>query len=395
MSVRYNIFLIILGLLLAFQINAAPRPEYPIGGGNGFEPMHKARDAEIIVTSADQLRQALADGHLYIFISGTLDFAARPGELIIPDNVTLASDRGEDGSPGGRLRFSLVEELGTKSFATIKVGSNVTFTGLRVEGPTTLINVDSLAYGIQQAGGVNLTITNCEISGWPGAAISFKRSTGGQVKYNFIHQNRRKSRGYGVVVQNGNAQVDIMYNTFNDNRHAIAGSGKLGERYTAEWNLVGKERNGHAFDMHKASNGPQGGESVEIRNNIFDHRDSCWGYHAISIRAVPTEGLAVIETNWFKLAYRYACGSGYRTFIRGPGAPDEGALLAAGNQFEAPVSYDLVSPCSVTVTPPAGEVTRLPVGCESIGGIPGDEDDYDDFYEDDDEDEDEDEDDDD
>lgn len=366
-------------LVLSLSLAAVPLAHVnamPLGGGSGYSPIHNSGSADIVVSTASELQSALSSGYTNIYINGTLHFDAVKNALVIPSGVTLFSNRGDNGAPGGMLSFALTSSTpNNQAFTTISVGSNVTFTGLRVQGPVSAINSSYLAYGIQQANGTNLTVTNSELFGWPGAAIAFKKSTGGQVKYNYIHHNRKSSRGYGVVVQNGNAQADIMYNVFDFNRHAIAGSGKPGEIYTASWNLVRPDGNGHAFDMHEDSNPSSntGGEQVNINNNMFDYGSTCWGHQpSANIRAVPTSGPASFNGNWFKTPYQFTdCGGRVKNSVVGVSGAipsSESEFTATGNVFNAAFSYNLSFPCSVTETTTS---TTWTVNCESIGGTTG------------------------
>lgn len=368
---KLNAAVVFSGLVLTHATGAIADPW---GGGPGYSGVFYPSDADIVVRTPQQLTRALANGYQSIFIQGTLTFNATRHALVIPSNVTIGSNRGQAGATPGKLRFLQPSSgCASRHIPVIKAGNNVTITGLEIQGPSTQINTRCLETGIQQSNGYGLTVENSELWGWTAAAISFKRSTGGVVEYNYIHSNRRQQRGYGVVVQNGYSQVDIRFNVFNNNRHSIAGSGQNGEVYTAQWNLVLPERNGHGFDMHKANpranNGNSGGERVDIRNNIFDHKHNtvCYGYPAVSIREIPTSGRATITGNYFKVEQSSGnCPSNNKKFVRrvndANGNPPNDNALVNSNSFRAHIRYRRAgSQCYVV----ASSMTRA-VLCDAV-----------------------------
>ena len=109
----------------------------PIGGGPAYADIHDSGD--YVVRTLRELDHALSKAVAgeVIFIPRTveLDFTARvyaeEYEIVIPSGITLASDRGRNGSRGALLR--------TDAFLTsplISVGGpSVRITGLRIEGP--------------------------------------------------------------------------------------------------------------------------------------------------------------------------------------------------------------------------------------------------------------------
>lgn len=79
--------------------------------------------------------------------------------------MILASDRGLNGSPGGRIFRT---RSGGSGIATLVAGDNVRITGLRIEGPNTAQNQNrgnNVLGGINAYNHIGLEVDNCELSG--------------------------------------------------------------------------------------------------------------------------------------------------------------------------------------------------------------------------------------
>jgi hypothetical protein len=347
-------------------------PASPIGGGPGYHAPISIDSSTTTVTTTSQFTQALDDaatgGNLKIFIPSniTLQLLGAPNSYTIPYGVTIFSDRGVNGSLGGKLKYAEYDN-GTTSFVINNVESYVTLSGLRIEGPSGEADpsLNFLAYGFKQSNGTAFKVFNNDISAWPGAAIAIDKSDEAEVKYNYIHDNRRSQRGYGVVVQGGNAIADINYNLFNNNRHSIAGSGKAGEEWYANYNVQLAGSNGHAFDMHKF--GSNGGKHVEAHSNLFLIGSTCWGHReAFNIRGIPTNSKAKITGNWFKTSQSFVdCGNRDRKTVKGiNGAVSSDYTLNQYNSFEAGVVWTQHSStdCEVTISGSYNNAS-LPIHC--------------------------------
>lgn len=145
-------------------------------------------------------------------------------------------------------------------------------------------------------------ISDNEIFNWPGEAVDVRgdedtaecqSSTRGyrlQVVRNYIHHNQRNPLGYGVKVNDGGFAL-VEGNTFDWNRHSIAGDGSAPSGYYARYNYVlsgGSRYGGFAtykgsyqqhFDMHgtgKDGYGGVAGDFVEIRGNTV-HGEQRYG----------------------------------------------------------------------------------------------------------------------
>ncbi len=99
-----------------------------------------------------------------------------------------------------------------------------------------------------------------------------------RVERNYLHDNVMDAKGYGVVV-GGGCYVTVTGNVFDNNRHALAASGKAFSGYVARFNYVlqgGIKENGsyynQHFDVHGVGDGGYGGPAgtfFDINSNTI------------------------------------------------------------------------------------------------------------------------------
>jgi hypothetical protein len=300
---------------------ARPDGTGPIGGGQGYQRI--VTDGDYRVSTVDELREALAKAQAgqVIFIPGDAELDctglifAEELRLEIPGGVTVASDRGHEGSPGALiytdafLKWSLIQTL----------GPDVRLTGLRIRGPDPKRRLDhhrrAFSSGLPDRGhsyyyrypvceGVStkfsgLEVDNCELSGWNHAAVFLAAGRGHHIHHCYIHHNQFNGLGYGISHGGGEEAVSLIeYNLFDYNRHSIAGTGRPGNAYEARNNVEVFHSLSHQFDMHGGADRGDGtniaGDWMRIHHNTFRNP----GVRAIAIRGVPQEG-ADIHHNWF------------------------------------------------------------------------------------------------
>ena len=263
-------------------------------------------------------------------------------KIAIPPGVTLASDRGTDGSPGALLYNT---ELGTarETWAQFTMsGSGSRITGLRLRGPDPEIRTGAYEYtnadGIKATDASDPLIDNNELSGWSHAAVSLADTLEGRVRGNHVHHNRRTGLGYGIVLE-GDTSAVVEDNRFEHNRHAIAATGLRTQRYEARFNVVTNNPTGHSFDMHGEhealkNDEPYAGDVIHIGNNSFGDTTQ----KAVVIRGRPAT-VAKVTGNCFARASQALSVEQKRTY---PDAP-LGNLVIASNLY-------VISPtdCSAT-----------------------------------------------
>jgi hypothetical protein len=305
------------GVTIAGTLYGAQADERsPIGGGMGYTGVVTRGDFE--PHSLPELIQALksAQRGQVVFLRGDLEIDITEwwytDQLVleIPVGVTLAGDRGVNGSPGP-LIFSDAFE----THPLIRTGGpDVTLTGVRLRGPDSKIRQEfhnrsispqnenrKLYYQFPTSDGIQteydrLTVANCEISGWSHGGVYLKKGTGHHIHHNYIHHNRRQGLGYGVSMDVAEALIER--NLFEHNRHDIAATGRAGSGYEACHNIVrAHEAVSHHFDMHGGMDRKDGsnlaGDWMKIHHNAF------YGSGLpVKIRGVPS-GEAEIHHNWF------------------------------------------------------------------------------------------------
>ena len=289
---------------------------YPLGGGAGYREV--VRPTGSPVRNLDELLEALAGARsgdtVYVAGDAVIECTERVyvEELVLElaGGVTLASDRGIRGAPGGLIR--------SDAFATrplIRVtGADARVTGLRLQGPNPRKCLEhhsrafreghgghSYYYKFPTSDGVQteesrLRVDNCELAGWSHGAVYLAGGDGHRVQHCFIHHNQYQGLGYGVSHDRAGSLIEG--NLFDANRHSIAGSGRPGSGYEARNNVEMGRSLSHCFDMHGGRDRKDGtdvaGGWMHVHHNTF----RAPGRRAVVIRGTP-EDRAVIEHNWF------------------------------------------------------------------------------------------------
>lgn len=279
-----------------------------LGGGKCYKRKVTASDADVTVgASADlgDLQSALNNAStgdvVFVDPAADINLGYKPHALSleVPAGVTLASDRGVDGSDGALLSGEKKPGSDWEGADTIGVGDGARITGLRIEGPTPDKEMNWLGAdhdytdAIDVGGASDVEIDNNEVYGWPQSAIS-----GGDpvhVHHNYIHDQDQSGLGYGVSSSQWDSVIE--YNRFERNRHAVAGSGEAGDGYILRHNVFGSEGiggAGHKIDMHEEGSTGKAGTRVEIYNNTVKFP----GAQGVYLRGTPRKS-SEIYNNWF------------------------------------------------------------------------------------------------
>ena len=293
---------------------AQPDDRGPIGGAAGYADIQAPAGKS--VSTLDELLEALARARTgdTVHVDGRAEIDCTERiyieELVleIPPGVTLASDRGHQGSRGGLIC--------SQTFATRPLihatGPDIRVTGLRLRGPNPRPCLEhhnrSFAegrghdyyYKFPVSDGIvtdhpRLRVDNCELGGWSHAAVCLRAGDGHHIHHNFIHHNQYNGLGYGVSHSVAHSLIEC--NLFNYNRHSIAGTGAPGSGYEARHNVEIGASLSHCFDVHGGRDRKDGtdiaGTYIEIHHNTFRCPRT-----AVAIRGVPEEG-ADLHHNWF------------------------------------------------------------------------------------------------
>ena len=287
----------------------------PIGGADGY--VNIVTKGDYTVRDLDSLLEALskvkAGQTVFIPAETQLDLTARiyieQLVLDIPEGVTLAGDRGYNGSAGALLTSDAL-----KTPVMIRAsGPDVRVTGLRLRGPNSKRYLDhhrrsfgeggdghQYYYKLPTSNGITtrhprLEVDNCEISGFSHAGVYLITADEHHIHHNYIHHCQYQGLGYGVC--HNTASSLIEYNVFDWNRHSIAGTGRPGNSYVARHNIERGVSLSHCFDMHGGRDRKDGtdiaGTSIEIYNNTFRAPQT-----PVVIRGIPQEKCEV-HHNWF------------------------------------------------------------------------------------------------
>ena len=274
----------------------------------------------IPVTSPQGSVRACSPGHL----SDILNSEFR-GRIIIPRDVVWEM-KGPKGEPLRDLPVkSGVEIVGERGalgsrpmlftrdistgYALLSVtGNDVRISGVRLVGPkpaSTHGRVEQTVKAIQVLQdydaqlGRRVLIEDNEIEQWSHAAVSVRGAhevrrpeewdparkkpvpadaSLVRVERNYLHDNVMDGKGYGVVV-GGGCYVTVTGNVFDNNRHAVAASGKAFSGYVARFNYIlqnGIKENGsyynQHFDVHGVGDGGYGGPAgtfFDINSNTI------------------------------------------------------------------------------------------------------------------------------
>jgi hypothetical protein len=308
---------------------AKPDDRGPIGGADGYHDI--VTQGDHTVSDLNSLLAALADAQTgeTVFIPGetAIDLTARIfiEELVleIPAGVTLAGNRGHEGSQGALLTSDALDT----PVMIRALGPGVRITGLRIRGPNSKRYLDhhyrsftrddsgegyryhegqdprgghSYYYQFPVQRGIQtihdrLRVDNCDLSGFGHSAVSLTGGIDHHVHHNFIHHCQYQGLGYGIALAEAFALIE--HNLFDWNRHSIAGTGSPGSGYIARHNVELGTSLSHCFDMHGGRDRKDGtdtaGRSIEIYNNTFRAPET-----PIVIRGVPQESCRVYH-NWF------------------------------------------------------------------------------------------------
>ncbi len=320
---------------------AKPSELGPIGGGVGYQRI--LTDGDYRVSTANELIAALKQvksGEVIYVEPGshidcsTLIFAEKL-VLEIPEGVTLASNRGHEGSSGAMISS---DAFATRPFIRT-LGPNVRITGLWIRGPDPKRRSahagrsfkaergDSKVqheyyYRFPVSEGIyskfsGLEVDNCQVSGWSHAGVHLWDGHDHHIHHNYIHHNQMNGLGYGVCHGYGEEAVSLIeYNIFDYNRHSIAGTGKPGNAYEAANNVELGVSLSHNFDMHGGSDRRDGtsiaGHWMKVHHNTFRGPS----VRAIAIRGIPREQ-ADIHNHWF-----YHTGAGKLVIMPWPTGGD-------------------------------------------------------------------------
>ncbi|SNZ16908.1 Right handed beta helix region [Natronoarchaeum philippinense] len=269
--------------------------DYLGGGGDRYPNTVAASAADYTVATESELQGAFGSAGSGDTVYVTADIEITETHAV-PAGVTLASDRGIEGSDGARLHTS------ADSFPVLEAGDGVRVTGLTVQGPVEEFEVRQgypVSTGVRVAG-TNVEIDNCRLRGFSHASVEVQNHDT-HVHHCDIRRNARDGLGYGVVIGSGHPTIEHC--TFNYNRHSVATASGDGS-FTIDGCWFGPDSLGLVIDHH----GPNSDAEMYVRNvtveatHKVDHPEFEEGGRestAIGIRGSTSPGRLEVENSWF------------------------------------------------------------------------------------------------
>lgn len=250
----------------------------------------------------DALEKASAGDTIAIAPSAQIDLTGNK-EIPIPGGVTIHGGRSK--STAGALIHTRdrTQPPGNATWNLLRTaGAGVVVKNLRLQGPDGSPGGtgDFMACGLSIRHD-NALVERSEIFHWPACGVSTNNTANARVEKNYIHDNIRSGRGYGVVVGRTKSPTLIKYNSFRKNRHSVAGNG-YGSYEVAYNRFMDSDTLGmHSLiDMHGVNerlldnSTHQAGVDIHIHHNDIEYRST--GVAVVGIRGVPKYP-AIIEDN--------------------------------------------------------------------------------------------------
>ena len=257
----------------------------PVGGGNGFREVFTEQMGDYSVRTADQLADVLKNKAKFgdiVFVAEDIDFTEYVG-MDIPSGVTLAGDRGHDGSEGALIYVTktLNDDLAQKTGSIFWPRSDCRIMGLRIKGawdPYKGIKPYGKCFEIRDSKNVEVANNYIGFCGRDGV----KLGNGGNDAY--IHHNFiDRVADYPVSVLAAGNHALIEANIITWVWHAIAGTGHPNNSYEARYNIFRRlpspPGNYHmwATEMHvfrnseafQKANVSVGGKFVHVHHNTY------------------------------------------------------------------------------------------------------------------------------
>ncbi len=280
-----------------------------LGGRENYSDSSRPTAGNYEPTTESELRSALssASGGEVVFVPGDASIEVTDSDpydtgeyLDVSADVTLASDRGVNGSTGGLIYTDQNDKQFMKAFSGARV------TGIRIGGPLWEYVEHPDWGGPEWSRGVGLEgdgveVDNCEIYGWGHYGVGADGDH--HVHHCHLHHMSMNRLGYGTLSIDD--LPEFSYNVYNHNRHSVAGSGGGGNGYQLHHSFFGGETISFPIDMHEP-----GGTQMEIYNNTVAHlyrpddlpfADDDWDEEYVPhvvIRGTPAD-YCDIYNNWF------------------------------------------------------------------------------------------------
>lgn len=258
----------------------------PIGGYVGYSRIVTTGDYIITRNTSAAQFEAIVEGASsgeVVFVEPDVELDLSNRHIDIPEGVTLASNRGQNGSRGALL-YSNTLYRDEPSYMLRATGDNVRITGLRLRGPQASTNTQGGAYlrtsaielgSIGRSDAAAAEVDNCEIFFWTRFGVVIRDPYRNRVHHNTFYHNRQDGFGNATWISGGSgrgrlSESDypiIEANLYEFNRHDVGSSGGGVEDagWKVRYNQFFHEQTPHQkVDRHSG-----GGAHSEVNSNLF------------------------------------------------------------------------------------------------------------------------------
>ncbi len=331
---------------------ASAIPGHPIGGGDSYESLVTSGD--FTVTTQSELLKALRslaamnreERHnkiVFIPSDAVIDLTGEK-EVLIPSGVTLASDRGHNGSAGGKLTYE-GGSSGTDWLLTMEKDSRVC--GLQLIGPIESYETwhgwsdqefqERVGPGSQnissKISAINIVapdarVDNCRIE-------RFFRGIGTSAENSTIQNNLITNISwYPIVLLNGGRSTLIEYNDITWMWHAVVTTFSPFNSYLVRNNIFREStpnRYADGMSMQFAVESHGMGDSFIVHNNTFMSTTPGASVPNRSVCIMLPQGFVWVNKNWFA-DYMTADNAAWDRKAKGREVfnPEEGGRQLAG-----------------------------------------------------------------
>lgn len=234
---------------------------YFYGGGSGYPEQVEKSEADYVVTSKGGVLDAAsaASSGDIIFVDGDAEIDMGADRVILDKGVTIASDRGKNGSDGALL----YSDDGYKKWASqgvLRLGADGKAAGLRVKGPLPdegFIEYNGNMYSSGVEMGENAELENCEVSN--ANHCVHLRGDDCHVHHSSIHHANMQGVGYSIGAVSTEGLLMEYCHTYHF-RHVVGATGAGG--FEARYNIIDGPALAHAYDQHAP-----GGTYTKVHHN--------------------------------------------------------------------------------------------------------------------------------
>jgi hypothetical protein len=284
----------------------------PVGGGVGCRDIAGPDDADDVVTTAAELKSALAAASsgdvVYVADGATLtynvadqtDWYSSDYMIWVKTGVTLAGGRGRAGVTAGTIKCEDPEPIYHGGFqSAVGCDADATVCGLNIFGPSEDKLVVNAKTGVNATSGAE--VYNNEIHGWGYAGVSCRSSSTYAkqvwIHHNYIHHNQYLTHvGYGIQPAPG-SWVLAEGNIIEYSRHHLMISGGLpAANVEFRYNLLGYA-DYTQLDSHGDNDDPPtppAGDLIKIHHNTSTFTEEPF----YQCRGIPLT-MCSVYNNWY------------------------------------------------------------------------------------------------